>query len=73
MELKLRLKLLSSGCTSNVVIFSTKEIILCMVTNKSIFHPDNLLLGPTNPCADPLDDGYYGDVNSGKWFTTAKK
>ena len=64
---------LSSGRTSNVVIFSMKEMILRMVTNKSIFHPGNLLLDPINPCAEPLDDGYYGDVNSGKWHTNAKK
>ena len=48
-------------------------MILRMVTNKSILHPGNLLLDPTNPCAEPLDDGYYGDVNSGKWYTNAKK
>ena len=73
MKPKLCPTLLSSGRTSNVVIFSMKEMILRMVTNKSIFHPGNLLLDPTNPCADPPDDGYYGDVNTGKWFTTAKK
>ena len=73
MKPKLRPTLLSSGRTSNVVIFSMKEMILRMVTNKSIFHPGNLLLDPTNPCADPPDDGYYGDVNSGTWFTNAKK
>ena len=64
---------LTSGRTSNVVIFSMKEMILRMVTNKSIFHPGNLLLDPTNPCAEPPDDGYYGDVNSRKWYTNAKK
>ena len=64
---------LTSGRTSNVVIFSMKEMILRMVTNKSIFHPGNLLLDPTNPCAEPPDDGYYGDVNSGKWYMNEKK
>ena len=68
MKPKLRQTLLSSGRTSNVVIFSMKEMILRMVTNKSIFYPGNLLLDPTNPCADSVDDGYYGDVNSGTWF-----
>ena len=48
-----------------------KEMILRMVTNKSIFHPGNFLLDPTNLCADPPDDGYYGDVNSGTWFTAS--
>ena len=70
---KLRPTLISSGCTSNDVIFSMKEMVLCMVTNKTIFHPGILLLDPTNPCDDPQDDGYYGDVNSGTWFTTAKR
>ena len=42
-----------------------KEMILRIVTNKSIFHPDNLLLDQTNQCADQQDDGYNGEVNSG--------
>ena len=44
-----------------------------MVTKKSISHPGNLLLDPTDPCADPQDDGYHGDVNSGTWFSADKK
>ena len=72
MKPKLCQTLLSSGRTSNVVIFSMKEMILRMVTNKSLFHSDNLLLNPTNPCADIPNDGYYGDVNSGTWFSDAK-
>ena len=48
---------LSSGRTSNVVSFSMREMILKMVTNKTLFHPGNLLLGPKNPCADIPDDG----------------
>ena len=43
-----------------------------MVMNKSIFHPGNLLLDPTNACADPHDGEYYGDINSGTWLTDAK-
>ena len=72
MKPKLKPTVLSSGRTSNVVVFSIKEMILKMVTNKSLFHPDNLLLDPTNPCGDVLDDGYYGDVNTGTWFAEAK-
>ena len=67
MKPKLQSTVLSSIRTSNV-IFSLKEIILRMVTNKSLFHLDNLLLDPTNPCGDIPDDGFYGDVNSGTWF-----
>ena len=72
MKPKLQLTVLSSGRTSYVVTFSMKEMILRMVTNKSLFQPDNLLLDPTNPCGDVQDDGFYGDVNSGTWFTEAK-
>ena len=72
MKPKLKQTRLSSGRTSNVVVFSIKEMILKMITNKSIFQPDNLLLDPSNPCGDILDDGYYGDVNSGSWFTDSK-
>ena len=50
-----------------------KEMILKMVTNKTLFHPGNLLLDPKNPCADMPDDGCYGDVNTGTWYQTAKK
>ena len=63
---------LSSGRSSNVVSFSMKEMILRMVTNKTLFHPGNLLLDPQNPCGDQPDDLYYGDVNTGTWFKNAK-
>ena len=46
MKPKLSLTTLSSGRTTNVVTFSFKEMILKMITNKSLFHPDNLLLDP---------------------------
>ena len=72
MKPKLQPTVLSSGRTSYVVTFSMKEMILRMVTNKSLFQPDNLLLDPTNPCGDVQDDGFYGDVNSGTWFAEAK-
>ena len=72
MKPKLKHSVLSSGRTCNVVVFSLKEMILRMITNKSLFHPDNLLLDPTNPCGDVVDDGYYGEVNTGTWFIDAK-
>ena len=72
MKPKLSLTKLSSGRTTNVVTFSFREMVLKMVANKTLFHPDNLLLDPDNPFADPVDDGYYGDVNSGDWFLHAK-
>ena len=55
---------LSSGRNTNVVTFSLKEMILRMVTNKSLFTPKNLLLSPENPCGDPIESKYYSDVNS---------
>ena len=64
---------LSSGRKTNVVTFSFREIILRMVTNKNIFHPENLLLDPKNPFASPQEDGYYGEVNTGTWFQEARK
>ena len=72
MKPKLQPTVLSSGRTSNIVIFSMKEMILRMITNKSLLHPDNLLLDPTNLSGDIPDDGFYGDVNSGTWFAEAK-
>ena len=39
---------LSSGRTSNVVSYSMREMILKMVTNKTLFHPGNLLLDKKN-------------------------
>ena len=72
MKPKLSLTQLSSGRSANVVTFSFKEMISRMVTNKCLFHPDNLLIDPSNPFCDPVDDGCYGDVNSGKWFMNAK-
>jgi len=63
---------LSSGRKTNVITFSFKEMILRMVSNKSLFTSKNLLLSPENPCADPPESEYYSDVNSGTWFKEAK-
>ena len=63
---------LSSGRTTNVVTFSFREMILRMVTNRSLFTPENLLLSPENPFSDPADSLYYSDVNSGTWYKEAK-
>ena len=63
---------LSSGRSTNVITFSFKEMILRMVSNRSLFNSKNLLLSPKNPCADPPDSDYYSDVNSGTWFKEAK-
>ena len=62
---------LSSRRHTNVVTFSFKEIILKIVTDKSLFHPDNLLLDPKNPCKVPTECDYYGEVNTGSWWKEA--
>ena len=62
---------LSSGRTTNVVTFSFKEMVLNIITNRSLFCPDNLLLDPQNPCAPPTESNYYGEVNTGTWWRQA--
>ena len=64
---------LSSGRSTNVVTFSFKEMILRIVTNKSLFHAENLLIDPKNPCSPPIETEYYGDVNTGTWWKDAIK
>ena len=63
---------MSSGCSTNVVTFSIKEMILRMVTNKSLFKPKNLLLNPQDSFADQPESVHYDEVNSGSWFKEAK-
>ena len=62
---------LSSGRQTNIVTFSIKDMILRMVSNKSLFNPSNLLLDPDNPLSPPKDTLYYGDVNTGSWHKEA--
>ena len=45
---------LSSGQNTNVVTFSLTEMILRMVTYKSLSTPKNLLLSPENHCGNPI-------------------
>ena len=63
--------MLSSGCSTNIVTLSAKEIILHMVMNKSLFSPTNLLLDPENTCELPTDSLYISEVNSGTWMKEA--
>ena len=65
--------ILSSLRTTSVVSFSFVEKVLQMVCNKNIFNSSNLLLDPLNPWSEPVDDGYYGDVNTGTWHLNAMK
>ena len=64
---------LSSGRNTNVFTFSFKEMIIRMVTNKSLFYPNNILLDPKNLCSDPPDSPFLGDVNTGICFAQAKR
>ena len=73
MKPKIYKAVLPSGRISNVIFVSIGEMISKMVTNKTLFHPGNLLLDPKNPCTYITDDGCYGDDNTGTWYQTAKK
>ena len=64
---------LHSNRTTKVVTFSFREMILRMITNKALFHPDNLLIDPKNPFADPPESKFFGEVNTGTWFKEAKR
>ena len=55
--------IMSSGRTTNVVIFSIKEMTLHMVTNEGLFTPKNLLLNPKDPFADSPELANYGEVH----------
>ena len=55
----------SSSCRTNIVNFSIKDMILCMVANKSLWNPGKLLLDPDNPLSPPKDTLYFGDVKTG--------
>ena len=64
---------LHSNRTTKVVTFSFREMILRMITNKALFHPDNLLIDPKDPFADPPESKFFGEVNTGTWFKEAKR
>ena len=59
---------LSFDHQTNIANFSIKDMILRMVTNKSLFNPGNLLLDPDNPLSPPNDTLYFGEVNIGSWY-----
>ena len=64
---------LSSGCSTNAVTSSIKEMILCIVNSKRLFTLKNLLLNPIDPYSDPPESSHYGEVNSGSSFRLAKQ
>ena len=57
--------ILSSSRPTSVITFPFVQKLLQMVTNKTMFHSEKLLLDPINPFEKPPDTGYYEDVNSG--------
>ncbi len=73
MKPKVTLIHMLSGTNTKVVTFDFKEMILNMVSNKSLFHPNNLLLDPNNPCSSPPESQFYGDVNTEAWHVSAKQ
>ena len=62
---------LSSGRQTSVVTFSMKDIILKLVTNKSLFTKDNILLDINEPRSYPPDSRFYSEVNTGSWHSNA--
>ena len=65
MKLKVDFILLSSGCSTKVVTFSVKKMIIRMVMNKRLFSTTNLPLDPDNASSLSNDLLYVGEVNSG--------
>lgn len=59
---------LTSECSKNIVTFSVKETILHMVLNKSFYFQPNLHLDPDNPCPDPSNPIYEGEVNTSTYM-----
>ena len=43
-----------------------------MVTNKSLFAPQNILLDSKTYLSDQKKRQHYGDIDSGIWLTVAK-
>ena len=64
---------MTSNTRTSMTVNSFEEMIVQMVTDKALFHPDNILLNPDNPF-EVADSTVYGDVNSGSWHkeSTAK-
>ena len=73
MKPKVNKIILSSGRSTNGVDFSLKEMILRMVTNKSLFTSKILLLNPKDSFADPPESGHYDEVKSSSWFKEAEQ
>lgn len=43
-----------------------------MVLNRSLITPPHLLLDPDNPCTDPVNSNYVGEVNTSTWMKDVK-
>ena len=70
-KLNIDYTVLSSGCSTNVITFSAKEMILRMVMNKSLFSPKSLRLNLDNPSSLPTDYLYVSEVDSSIWMKEA--
>lgn len=62
---------LTSGRSTSVVTFSAKDLIMKVLSNKSLLKKENILLDVENPTALPLESGFLGEVNSGSWHKMA--
>lgn len=64
--------LLSSSRHTNVVFISSKEMVLHMVLNKSLFSLQNLRVNLKDPYSYLFESIYVGEVNIGTWMKYAQ-
>ena len=62
---------LPSGNVIDVVTCSIKEQIVSLLTNYKLMKPDNLLLNPHNPFAEPNNTN-LGEIDTGWWWRETK-
>ena len=48
-------------------------MILPIVSNKALVHPENLLLNSKTSRENSPENEYFGEVNTGRWFKEAKR
>ena len=62
---------LSSGRKVNMTTFSLKNIILQMISDKSFFKSENLIIDPAHPTTVPSNKCDYSEPNTGTWYKNA--
>ena len=64
---------LSSGRSTSVVTFSAKDLIMKVVTNRSLLKKEHVVLNVDNPFEVPADNCPLQEANSGSWHKNAVK